>query len=228
MTTGKYSRFVPSIFKEAEDEASFMERYFKIFEHIFKGNNFDDMKEVDADSIDIISGLFHPRFTFLFDMEKKDFLPLLEEEHKKRFRRFFSVDMDDFLIFIAGWMGFFLKENWDIETKRKIIAKLIPLYRIRGTKKGLEEYLKIFTNNEVEILDEIKPFQVGVISQVGKNTIIGGLLPNYFIVNITLPESDSENESKRRIIEEMINSEKPLHIRYGLNFKYIKEDTHVN
>ncbi len=218
---GKYSRFIPSIFKEAKNQASFMEQYFKIFEHILTGINDDELEESDVDRLDIIGCLFHPRFAFLFDKGEKAFLPRIEEENK-RFRSFFSADMDDFLVWFAGWMGLVLKENWDIQTKREIIAKIIPLYRIRGTKRGLEEYLKIFTRTDVIIFEEVESFRVGVSSHVGKNTILGGLPPNYFIVNINLPESDTENQRKRKIIEEMINAEKPAHTSFRLNLRGVK------
>jgi phage tail-like protein len=221
MTPGKYSRFIPSIFKEAEDEVSFMERYFKIFEHILKGIDNEGIKESDVDRFDIIPYLFHPGFSFLFDEKEKDFLPIIEEEQARRFRSLFSTDMNDFLVFLGGWIGLALKENWDIETKREIIAKMIPLYRKRGTKKGLEEYLKIFTRSDVSIIEEVVSFQVGIRSHIGINTLLGGLPPDHFMVNITLPESDKEIQSKRKAIEEIINAEKPIHIRYILNIKYI-------
>ncbi len=228
MRKGKYSGFIPSIFKEAEYEASFMERYFKIFEDILKGIENDGIEKIEADKLDVVPDLFYPGFTFLFKDREKVFLPGIEEEAASNFRKFFRTDMEDFLDFLGGWMGLVLNKNWDIDTKREMIARIIPLYRIRGTRRGLEEYLRISIHNDVEVIEEKEAFQVGIISHVGKNTLIGGLPQNYFIVNITMPESDSRNDSKRRIIEEMIDKEKPLHTRYGLNIKYIKENTHVS
>ncbi|HEY9245504.1 MAG TPA: phage tail protein, partial [Candidatus Methanoperedens sp.] len=177
-------------------------------------------EESDEDRFDMISCLFHPRFTFLFDKRDKTSIPRIEEEHNKRFRSFFSTGMDDFLIWFAGWMGLALKENWDLHTKREIIAKIIPLYRIRGTKKGLEEYLKIFTESDVEIIEELVSFQVGISSHIGKDTRLGGLPPNHFMININLPASDIESR-KREILEEIINTEKPVHVSYNLNIKYV-------
>lgn len=190
MKQGKYSRFVPSIFKEAKDEASFMERYLKIFEHILNGIGDDGVKETDVNRHGVIQQLFDP-----------------------------GTISEDFLAFLGRWMGLALKENLDVETKRRIIANIIPLYRMRGTKNGLEEYLKLCTGYDVEIIEEIKSFQIGKTSHVGKDTILGGLPPNHFIVNVKIPGYDTDIHTIRLIIKELIDQEKPLHTRYLLNFK---------
>lgn len=205
MSSGKYSRFVPSIYKESKDDASFMERYLKIFEDILNGNNITGGKDDESDRLDLVSGLFHP-----------------DLDHKK-FKNFFSADMEEFLAWLASWMGLSMKENWDIQRRREIIAKIIPLYRIRGTKKGLQEYLKICTGYDVEIIDEVEGFQVGKTSHVGIDTIIGGIPPYHFIVNVTVKGSGKDSQNKRLIIKELIDEEKPVHTKYTLNIKYYYE-----
>ncbi|PWB50735.1 MAG: hypothetical protein C3F06_11760 [Candidatus Methanoperedenaceae archaeon] len=181
--TGKYSVFIPSIFKEEKEDASFMERYLKIFEHILTED--EGIKEMNR--FEVLQTLFHP-----------------------------GLIKEDFLVFLGRWMGITLKDDWDIETKREIIARIIPLYRIRGTKRGLEEYIKICTGYSVEIIEEIKTLQIGITSHVGKDTVLGGLPPHYFIVNVIIPES-VDIQAKRLILKELIDQEKPLHTRYSLN-----------
>ena len=219
----KYSRFIPSIYKEAGNEASFMERYLKIFEDILRGINPERMEE-SSDRLDMISGLFHPGFTFLFDENTRDFILPIDDQHNKKFRDFFSIDLDEYLVWFAGWMALSLKENWDRQTRREILSKIFPLYKIRGTKKGLEEYLKLCTGYNgygVEIIDDVKPFQVGRTSHVGKDTTVGGLPPDHFIVNLTIQKSDNSVPDNREMIEELINMEKPVHTTFKLNIKYV-------
>ncbi len=226
---GKYSRFIPSIYREVEKEEiykegekkpSFMERYFMIFEDVLDGIDIDRIKKDDIDRIEIIPDLFHPAFTFLFNNGAGTFIPPLEEEHTREFRDIFSTDMDDFLSWFAGWVGLSLKENWDKQRRRTILAKIIPLYRIRGTKKGLEEFLKICTGYSVEIIEELKSFQVGITSHVGIDMMLGGLPPYHFIVKVTMPEKDDVLQSKRKMIEELINMEKPAHTTFKLKLNY--------
>lgn len=221
MRSGKYSRFVPSIFKEPEDEASFMERYLKIFEDILNGNNMTGVINDESNRLDMISGLFHPGLDFLFDNTTGASIPDLGEAHHRKFKNFFSADIEEFLGWLAGWMGLSLKENWDIQRRREVIAKIIPLYRIRGTKRGLEEYLKLSTGYDVKIIEEVASFQVGKISHVGKDTILGGIPPFHFIVNVNMPGSENEHLNKKLMIKELIDEEKPVHTNYTLNIKYI-------
>lgn len=188
MRQGKYSRYVPSIFKEAEVDASFMERYLKIFEQIFSITGDESEIKNEKDQIDVIPDLFNP-------LRVKD----------------------DLLPFLAGCMGLILKEGWDNAAKREIIARIIPLYRKRGTRKGLEEYLKICTGYSVEVIEELRPLQVGITSHVGKDTILGGLPPFYFVVNVKIPASSLDFPAERFRIEELIDQEKPIHTGYSLN-----------
>jgi hypothetical protein len=73
----------------------------------------------------------------------------------------------------------------------------------------------------VEIIDEIRPFRVGITSRVGKDTMIGGLPPDHFIVNLTMARSDAFITGKREMIEDIINKEKPVHTNFKLNIRYV-------
>lgn len=143
----------------------------------------------------------------------------IEDEQKKIFNRYFSTEIDDFLIWMASWMALVLKEDWSIEKKREVIAKMIPIYKIRGTKKGLEEYLKIYlriyVSEKIEIREYLEPFQIGETSTIGKDTVVGDGIPNYFEVEVYLPPDDLFQINKRAIID-VIDSEKPAHTNYTL------------
>ena len=60
---------------------------------------------------------------------------------------------DDFLEWLAGWVGVLLDENWPIERRRNFVAQAAELYRLRGTTAGLAAHVRIFTGGEVEILE---------------------------------------------------------------------------
>ena len=60
---------------------------------------------------------------------------------------------DDFLEWLAGWVGVLLDENWPIERRRAFEAQAAELYRLRGTAAGLAAHVRIFTGGEVEILE---------------------------------------------------------------------------
>ena len=39
---------------------------------------------------------------------------------------------------LAQWVALALREDWSVETRRRLIANVVPLYRLRGTTKGIE------------------------------------------------------------------------------------------
>lgn len=195
-----YSKFLPAIFRGADGEGTvFFERFLKIFEKVLSGINDGvkvDNKEIAGISeiIDTSNHFFHP-----------------------------STAPIDFIDWLSSWVGLVLKEDWSIEKKREVIAKIIPIYRMRGTKRGIEELLNIYIGKGVNINDNFTPFQVGINSQVGINTIIDLDFINYFVVEVTLSETEGSLEIKRkkRAIEELIDKEKPVHTNYKIIWKNV-------
>lgn len=64
-----------------------------------------------------------------------------------------ALTPEDFLDWLAGWVGLLPDENWPIERRRAIVALAAQLYRNRGTVKGLAMHVKLFAAGEVEIVD---------------------------------------------------------------------------
>jgi phage tail-like protein len=50
----------------------------------------------------------------------------------------------EFLPWLAGWVTLSLRADWDEATKRSFIQQIVPLYRLRGTKAGLERMLELY------------------------------------------------------------------------------------
>jgi phage tail-like protein len=147
----------------------------------------------------------------------------------------------DFLPWLASWVALSLRKGveWvgeaDAADKEKnheqsvpfyrnspnrtLLSQIVQLYRMRGTKEGLEEYLKIFVGDGVKIFDELGPFQVGISSRVGVDTVVEGLPPHFFVANITLTTPEPAlMKAKKRGVEEILDSEKPAHTYYKTNF----------
>lgn len=189
----KYLQYLPYVFHGGED-GSFVERYIKIFEKIISGiddGEIEDKKGI-LEMLDVISDIYYPRISFLFDEAEKDFLPPLTSDGRNAFKDYFgagvNVDefLDEFLRWLAGWMALVLNEDWELEKKREVIARIIPIYRMRGTKRGLEEYLNIYVGKHIKIIDNVNPIKVGVTSRVGKGARVGGLPPYFFIVEVNV------------------------------------------
>jgi phage tail-like protein len=60
---------------------------------------------------------------------------------------------EDFLPWLASWVGTSLVESWPVERKRRVVAAAVAQYRDRGTRAGLRSHLELLTDGEVEIHD---------------------------------------------------------------------------
>lgn len=202
-----YLRLLPAVFHEGSKggESSLLERYLKIFETIISGTEDDilDDKKGITETLNIIPDIFHPRFSFLFGDAEKSFLPTLNDAEITNFNNYFRQDegIDEFLRWLAGWTALVLRDDWELEKKREVIAKIIPIYRMRGTKRGLEEYLRIYVGKRVNIIGEAEQFQIGSSSSIGNKARVGGFPPYFFIAEVdvmymfkwdNVPGSESE------------------------------------
>ncbi|SRR6266536_2434671 len=124
----------------------------------------------------------------------------------------------EFLEWLAGWVGLTLRADLDELRQRDFIARAMSLYRLRGTKHGLEEYVRIYTRLGVTIDELNTPLQIGVHSSVGVDTMLDGGPPHFFRVLIRLPSPDPAEISRhRQVVTDIIDMEKPAHAHYALD-----------
>jgi phage tail-like protein len=64
-----------------------------------------------------------------------------------------ALTPDDFLDWLAGWVGVLLDETWPIERRRAFVAIASQLYKTRGTAAGLEAQVRLFTSGDVEVVE---------------------------------------------------------------------------
>ena len=105
---------------------------------------------------------------------------------------------EGFLPWLAAWVDLSLNENWSIEKRRQLIRAGVELYRWRGTRHGLKEYLRIYTGVDPEIVEHFDEADGG---------------PHRFTVIVTVPDPTSLDE---RTMRRVINAEKPAHTSYDL------------
>ena len=123
----------------------------------------------------------------------------------------------EFLRWLAGWVALTLREDWDEPRQRDLIAKAAQLYRLRGTKSGVEEFLRIYTLMGIRIDELSTPFQIGVHSTIGKDTILDGGAPFFFRVHVLLPDPDpAQIKAQSAVAHAIVNLQKPAHTYYTL------------
>jgi phage tail-like protein len=127
----------------------------------------------------------------------------------------------EFLGWLAGWVALTLREDWSDEHKRKFIANAAQLYRLRGTKAGVTQFVQTFTGLPVEIFEETGEFQVGVTSRIGVDTLVGGGAPFFFRVRAT--SSDPLGLQKQTdMLTALIELQKPAHTSFSLELQTVQ------
>ena len=105
----------------------------------------------------------------------------------------------EFLPWLAGWVALSLRADWDEATTRSFIQQIVPLYRLRGTRAGLERMLELYTGQLPEVDDGFEQ------------------PAHFFEVRLKLTEADPELlQRKQQIARAIIDQEKPAHTFYAL------------
>jgi phage tail-like protein len=128
-----------------------------------------------------------------------------------------------FLAWLAGWAALAVEASLSLARKRELVARIIPLYRIRGTKRYLEELLTLHLDAGATVAvedDERPPLQVGRFSTIGKDCYLGGGAPHWFRIRLEFSETDWQRvEPQCQLARRVIDLAKPAHTLYELNVK---------
>jgi phage tail-like protein len=133
----------------------------------------------------------------------------------------------EFLDWLSGWTAFTLDLDWPEAQKRALVKRAVDLYRIRGTKRGLTLFLKLFTGHEPEIVENEWPFKgfrlEGEGAEQGARIALDSVvlppmdLAHCFVVKMPIKFESVTPEMVIRI-HQIIQLEKPAHTHYYLQF----------
>ena len=133
----------------------------------------------------------------------------------------------EFLNWLSGWTAFSLDLDWPEAQKRALIKRAVDLYRIRGTKRGLSLFLRLFTGHEPDIAENTWPFKgfrveaegAELGARVGLDSVIMPPvdLAHCFVVTMPIKFETVTSEMIIRI-HQIIQMEKPAHTHYYLRF----------
>ena len=133
----------------------------------------------------------------------------------------------DFLNWLSGWTAFSMDLDWPEPQKRALIKRAVDLYRIRGTKRGLALFLRLFTGHEPDIEENTWPFKgfrveaegAELGARVGLDSVIMPPvdLAHCFVVTMPMKYETVTTDMVIRI-HQIIQMEKPAHTHYYLRF----------
>ncbi len=113
-----------------------------------------------------------------------------------------QITPPEVLPWLASWLGLVLDERWPEARRRELIRAAVELYQWRGTRRGLTEFLRLYTGITPEIVE----------TGVGRKTVTEAEAFR-FVVRLRVPNPGSFD---RAVIEAIIDAEKPAHVGYTL------------
>jgi phage tail-like protein len=114
---------------------------------------------------------------------------------------------EQLLPWLAAWVDLTLDEKWPLERRRELVASASVLYRWRGTRRGLSEYLRIYTGVVPRIVEP---------GQERRDLGETALPAHTFRVVIEVADPDLLDRS---LVERIIELEKPAHTAYVLDVR---------
>ncbi|HET7505154.1 MAG TPA: phage tail protein [Kofleriaceae bacterium] len=142
----------------------------------------------------------------------------------------------EFLTWLSGWTAFSLDLDWPEAQKRALIKRAVDLYRIRGTRRGLMLFLRLFTGHEPDIHENTWPFKGFRVegegadegARVGLDSVIMPPVDLAHCFVVTMPVKYETVTSDMVIrIHQIIQMEKPAHTHYYLRFAEEKGDVEL-
>lgn len=127
-----------------------------------------------------------------------------------------------YLDYVAAWTALQLDQNWPLDKRREWVRRIVPLYRRRGTRAALQEYLATFVGDNVFIAEPPGGFILADPegSTLGEDTFLSGAPAYYFRVGInyafTTPFTLTGWLNVQRGTRAIIDLEKPAHTYYHL------------
>jgi len=119
-----------------------------------------------------------------------------------------TLTAEDFLAWLAGWLGVDLDETWPLERRRALVLQAAELYRRRGTVSGLREQLEIVTGSTVEVVDS-----GGVAWSRTSGAELPGAAPVSVTVRITAGDASALDMTR---VELAVSAAKPAHVPHRI------------
>jgi phage tail-like protein len=117
-----------------------------------------------------------------------------------------ALTPEDFLDWLAGWVGILPDETWPTERRRALVALAVQLYRRRGTAAGLTMHVRLLGAGDVSVTDS-----GGATWSKTPGSKPPGNGSYRVTVKVTPPKKGAVDAAK---IEALVASSKPAHVAH--------------
>jgi phage tail-like protein len=113
---------------------------------------------------------------------------------------------DDFLVWLANWVGMTVDDSWTIERRREAVARAVELYRLRGTATGLSQQVEIQTGGTVEIIEN-----GGIAWSMDPGGELPGSPKPLVVVRVQVDDPKAVDATR---VEALVAAAKPAHVEH--------------
>jgi len=140
------------------------------------------------------------------------------------------------LAFLARWVGWQNEANWTIAQQRSLLRRAMEIYRWRGTRRGLQLYLHLYTGLPLVAANrppQQQPIQIDTATRqgfvlgeadLGETALLGGGKPLHFRVRLCPTAGYGVDEA---LVRSIIEQEKPAVCTYDLEILPVEEATYA-
>jgi len=193
----KYLPYLPAVLRQSP----FLSRFLLAFEAVLSHNG--AVSEIEDESLFKYRDLVG--FEQLLDRLPEFFDPLRTDP--------------EFLPWLAQWVATSIRDDWSDATRRNFLANIVPLYRERGTRAGIEKVLALSGDNAL-VLDFRDNLHQDLEAQHFPN-VPTPAPPHFFGVVLIVDEQDPIKLARRtRRLRAIVDREKPAHTYYALRIIY--------
>ncbi|RLD08039.1 MAG: hypothetical protein DRI56_05985 [Chloroflexota bacterium] len=171
---------------------------------------------------------FMSRFLMLFESFWKPISQQIDQMED-----YFDPDLtpDEFIPWLASWVGLPVDASLPLNRMRVLLKNAMMFYQYRGTYKALKTYLEIYTDGEVEVVEQrAKNFVLGQDSTLGAGIALGTEnQPNSILINLRVSETElarvqySEDMYHKKM-NEIVRAIVPAHTAIDVNCAFYAQE----
>jgi phage tail-like protein len=116
----------------------------------------------------------------------------------------------DLLEWVGSWMGLTVNRRWPVQRRREFVARALSVYLWRGTRRGIEEAVELYTGSRPEVTDSggvsASPEPLGPMPGSARREVV-------VVVRTKDPSIDAD------LVDRIVADVKPAHVHHRVEVR---------
>lgn len=113
----------------------------------------------------------------------------------------------DLLEWVGTWLGLTVNRRWPVQRRRELVARALSVYLWRGTRRGIEEAVELYTGTRPEVTDS------GGVSASPEPL---GEMPGSAGAEVAVLVTTSDPTIDAELVDRIVADVKPAHVRHSV------------